>query len=160
MEIDNSSYVFKNRKRMYIYTIAVAIILPIILLSEWFDKPIFGLSRHFFAAIILIIYLTYYVIRYFLNLNFVQVSVASNKLSLKYYSLRPLTKSHNSIEIPLQAFEGYKINTRFFGLKKDLILFQRVQGKIAKYPPVSLSALNKKQLEQLLILLNAVSQKK
>lgn len=160
MEVENSAYVLKNRKRMYLYTITVAIVLPFILLSEWFDNPIAGLSRHFFVIIILAIYFGYYFFRYLLNLNFVHVSTDNTKLTVRYYSLRPFTRSHNSIEIPLTAFEGYKIVSSLLGLKKELILFQRIQGKRAKYPPVSLSALNKQQLEQLLIILNAVSPKK
>lgn len=159
MEVENSAYVLKNRKRMYLYTIAVAIVLPFILLSEWFDNPIFGLSRHFFVWVVVLTYVGYYVFRYLLNLNFVHVSVDSSKLTVRYYSLRPFTKSHNSIEIPLTTFEGYKVNARLFGLRKELVLYQRIQGKRAKYPPVSLSALSKQQLEQLIVILNAISRK-
>jgi len=159
MEVENSAYVLKNRKRMYIYTIALAIVLPFILLSEWFEEPILGISRHLLAALVVVIYGGYYFVRYMLNLNFIQVSVDSNKLKVRYYSLRPLARSHNSIEIPLNAFEGYKIIPRLLGLRKELVLYQRIQGKKAKYPPISLSALNKQQFEQLIMLLNAVMPK-
>jgi len=159
MEVDNSAYVLRNRKRMYLYAIAVAIAIPFVLLSEWFDEPVLGLSRHFLVFLIVFIYLGYYFFRYLLNLNFIQVSVDGTKLTVRYYSLRPFTKSHNVIEIPLNAYEGYKINSNFLGLRKELVLFQRIQGKRAKYPPVSLSALNKQQYEQLLTILKAIPRK-
>jgi len=159
MEVDNANYVLRNRKRMYIYTIAVAIVLPFVLLSEWFDQPILGISRNIFAFLIIFIYLGYYFFRFMLNLNFVQVSIDGNKLTVRYYSLRPFSKSHNTIEIPLDSYEGYKITSRFLGLRKELVLYQRIQGKRAKYPPVSLAALNKRQIEQLTLMLNAIPRK-
>ncbi len=157
MEINNAEYVLKNRKRMYIYSIALAIMLPIILISDWFENPILGLSRNVLAILIISIYIIYYIIRFIMNINFLQFTLDSNKLNVRYYSLRPLSKTHNTIEIPLNAFAGYKIQSKFFGLRKDLVLYQKIQHKMAKYPPISLSALNKKQFIQLINLLNTIT---
>ncbi len=153
-QIENSKYVLNNRKRMYIYTIALAMVIPFILLSEFFDKPIFGISKYVISVFLICIYIGYYLIRYILDLNYIHFNIESGKLIFRYYSLRPLNKQHRSIEIPINSFGGFKIQKSFFGLKKELILYQKVQGKLAKYPPISITALNK---EQFLLLNNALT---
>lgn len=148
-QIENSKYVLNNRKRMYIYTIALAMVIPFILLSDLFEKPIFGISKYVIAVSLICIYSGYYLIRYLLDLNFIHFNIESGKIIFRYYSLRPINRQHRSIEIPITSFGGFRIQKRFFGLKNELILYQKLQGKLAKYPPISITALNKEQTQLL-----------
>jgi tripartite-type tricarboxylate transporter receptor subunit TctC len=52
---------------------------------------------------------------------------------------------------------GYKIESRFFGLIQSIILYQRIQQGIAKYPPVHISALTREEKSKLIRSLNQYS---
>jgi hypothetical protein len=71
--------------------------------------------------------------------------------------LRIFSAKHKSIEIPLADFIGFEITTSFNGLKKGLVLFQKMKGKKAKYPPISISALKKEQIAELEAFLKGLS---
>jgi hypothetical protein len=51
----------------------------------------------------------------------------------------------NSVEINKATFTGYKTETRFFGLMQSIILFQKMQQGVAKYPPIYISALTREE---------------
>lgn len=159
MHIENSEKVIKIRKRFYIYTILVTLSIALILMSNFFEKPIFGFSKEFYVIVLIVVYLFYYGFRFWLDLNFIDVQLTSDKLIFKYFSLRPLNKLHKTIEIPLNSFLGFKIQSSAFGLKKKLYLYQKLQGKVAKYPSISLSSLDKHKYNQLVQLLSSISSK-
>jgi hypothetical protein len=156
MEIENSAFVIKDKKRLYIFSIILAIIIPLVLFSDWFYNLGDGTPRYWITAFVVFIYILYYIYRIYLNYNYIQATIESDKLIIRYYSLRPFTKIHRTIEIPINTFEGFKIEKKFYGRKNELILFQKIKGKIAKYPSISLSGLDKQQQEQMSALLNSI----
>jgi len=145
---------------MYIVSILLTILIPFILLSEFFDKPIWIFSKEIIILILCFAFILYYYIRFQLDYNYISFNIDKDKITLRYYSLRPFSKKHKSIEIPNNLYAGYKIEKRFFNLKKVLILYQKLQGKIAKYPAVSLSALNREEFNTLINTLNALQSKR
>lgn len=149
MKIENSAFVVRERKLMYLSTISLTILIPIIFLAEFFDTPVLGINREFYIIDIALLYILLHLYRHWLNLNFIEVVTEDSKLIFRYYSLRIFSAKHKSIEIPLSDFIGFEIATSFKGLKKSLILFQKMKGKKAKYPPISISALTKEQVVEL-----------
>ena len=157
MTIDNSPIVIRDRKLMWVLVLILIAILSIILFSDYFDNPILGKSREFYAIIISVLYVITNVYRFFLDLNFINYSDQEGKITLKYFSLRPFMQKHKSIEISKNSFIKYEIISKAAGLKKYLILYQRIQNKIAKYPPISITALTNNELNSILASLNSIA---
>lgn len=160
MTIDNSPVAVNDRKMMYIMAISLTLAIPTIMLSDFFDEPVLGIQKEFYALALGVAYFIINLYRYILDLNYINFSTDNNKVTLKYFSLRPFHKQRKSIEFPGSNLAKFEINNSFFGLKHNLILYQRMQGKLAKYPPVSLSGLNNDELENLRKMLNQLVSKK
>jgi hypothetical protein len=157
MTIDNSPIVIRDRKLMWVLGLILIAILSFILFSDFYDNPILGKSREFYAIIISVLYVITNVYRFFLDLNFINYSDQEGKITLRYFSLRPFMQKHKSIEISKNSFIKYEIISKAAGLKKYLILYQRVQHKVAKYPPISITALSNDELNSILASLNSIA---
>lgn len=156
MVIENPSFVVRNLKFRYLFIIGLSLFITLILVLEFFEEPRFGFSRYDYAIMFTMVFVMVSIYRYLMNYNYVNLSVQNGKLSLKYYSLRPFQSNRKNIEIPVQSFLKYELNPGFFKLNPKLYLFQRIQGRVAKYPPVSLSALNNKDITEIRQLLDSV----
>ena len=69
---------------------------------------------------------------------------------IRYYPVSMFTSRKNSIEIPKQQFLKYELKPFLLGTQHYLILHQKFRGKEAKYPLISLSALEKEDRRSLL----------
>jgi hypothetical protein len=77
---------------------------------------------------------------------FIQVEVKEDKeLMVKYYNLFPAGRKFRAFKIPLQQLHHHEIEYKTGSLTSWLILYQKMQGGIAKFPPVGLSAATKKE---------------
>jgi hypothetical protein len=90
----------------------------------------------------------------FLNYQFISFSDEGDYIIFRYFTAGIVGGKKNSVEINKTSFSGYKIETRFFGLIQIITLLQKVQGGIAKYPPVYISALTKEEKTKVIKSLN------
>jgi hypothetical protein len=132
----------------------MAIIFPLlivlILLTSWFDNPDGELSKYHLVIAISAVYFIVSLFNYLRNPYFIFFSDGGEMLILRYYPLSIFNHKKNSIEIPKTQFLKFEINKFFFGMEEKLIVYQNYRNKIAKYPPISLSALSKKDRERIL----------
>lgn len=84
-----------------------------------------------------------------LRFMYLSFSADERRITLRWYKPGLMPGESKSIEIPADRFAGYEIRKEFMGLHTILILFQVVQGHRAAYPAVSISALSKKQREDI-----------
>jgi hypothetical protein len=155
MIIDNTKVVVRDRMMMYMMAISLTVIIPLICLSDFFNDPVFGISRELYVIFVCAVYIFYNLYRFFLNLNYFYFNDQSEKIVIKYYSMRPFMQKRKSIEITKASFVKYEIIRSFIGRKKSVVLFQRIKNQIAKYPPVSVSALNDEEYRNLISALNS-----
>jgi hypothetical protein len=64
--------------------------------------------------------------------------------------LQPLLYGNYSIEIPKSQFIKYEIKKKYFGLRTSIVLYQKTDKGLSKYPPVSLATLDKSEKRDLL----------
>jgi len=155
MTINNTKVVIRDRMMMYIMAISLIVIILVICLSDFFNDPVIGLSREMYVIIVCAIYIFYNFYRFILNINFFFFNDQSEKIVIKYYSLRPFMQKRRSIEIAKGLLVKYEIIRSFAGLKKNLVIYQKVKNNIAKYPPISVSALNNEEFKNLIVALNS-----
>ncbi len=145
--------------------------------ASWIKLAYYLLIFLFLATIILLLYLNinkpYQVIgiisasvisviifSFHLNFNFIIYKEGDDKIILRYYPLHPFHDNFKSIEIPKNCFAKYDLETKTFGLKPIVTLYQLTDKGIAKYPSVCLSALSKSERKKLIDSLSRNSLKK
>ncbi|KPK86076.1 MAG: hypothetical protein AMS27_05915 [Bacteroides sp. SM23_62_1] len=141
---------FDNKKttiRVYLWKMILAIFFAIAIIfflgSKWFNKPFHGLERSHLIVIAASLYLFIIIFVFFLDLNYFYFSDDTDRIILRYYPIRPLGRKKRAIEIPKIALAKFYVKKSFFGLKKSLILYQKVKKNVAKYPPIGITALSK-----------------
>jgi len=95
----------------------------------------------------------------FANLCYINFSTENGKISIKYYPIMSLLKKeYDSIEFAHQSLFNFRIE-KIMGFT-DLHIAIRTKRGIAEYPPVSLSALSKEEIEQIRVALSEIMGKK
>ncbi len=148
MEIDITQKAIKVKLRKLFLTIIFAALLLVVYVAE-FVEPLFGINKNYIALIVVLIYILIFLYFHVLDLNYIYYTDENGKIILRYYSLRSISKGYKSIEIPKKEFVKFEIQKSFYDLKEYLILFQRMKNGVAKYPPVSISALSHDEREEL-----------
>lgn len=111
---------------------------------------IFSWSKnHMIEVVSSIVFLLFVV--YFVGMKYCYIyyNSESSKILLRYSPLQPLLYGNYSIEVPKKSLVKFKIVNKFFGLRKDLILYVKTPQGVAKYKPVSLSTLKNNEVESL-----------
>ncbi|MBE9466975.1 MAG: hypothetical protein IMY72_01485 [Bacteroidetes bacterium] len=108
-----------------------------------------------FIAILTAVFVCVFVIITHLHFFYFSFDVEEDKLVFKFSSLSLIIGSNKTIKIQHALFVKFKIKTTFFGYKKELILYQKLKGGVAKYPPISISLLNGKEIDEMSKMLNS-----
>ena len=145
MIIDTKEEALTLRKTKIFVVIAVSV--PIIVtvvfspLDQMAKSTIYGaLSSAFFI---------FYWFQYQMHYTYFYFSNNSKNLVFRFYSLRFFSGKPKTIEIPKTSFCKYDIETSFFNKKDSLVLYQKTGKGVAKYPPISLTLLSRKQKTEL-----------
>lgn len=149
MVIDIKRTVIRTQLRRFITLISVAVIVIFIMLLGSLGSDLLGMSKYGWALIVGLLYVISLIFESFLELNYIYFSDTGDKIILRYFSMSVFSRKKNSIEIPKNEFGGYELNKNFWGLKPVIILKHRIKDKNANYPAVSLSGLNKAELQLL-----------
>ena len=154
MVIDIKRTVIRTQLRRLVTIICFTLIILLVVLTGNVKNTILGINKYQWALIIGLFYVLSIIFESMLEMNYIYFSDKDDLIILRYFSMSLFSKKKNSIEIPKTAFGGYQIISSLKGLKKKIILYQKIKDKTAKYPPVSITSLNKKQLKQIIITLD------
>ncbi len=75
--------------------------------------------------------------------HFFKAEINKGVFEIKYYNLFPVGRKFQTIRIPQKQYHHYEIKQQLGGFFQWVILYQQMQGGVAKYPPVGLSASGK-----------------
>ncbi|MCW3787184.1 hypothetical protein [Plebeiibacterium sediminum] len=74
---------------------------------------------------------------------YIELNNADDHLEVKFYNTFPFNRSFKMYKIPISAFIKYETTgSKFY--KRKLFLYQMSANQMAKYPPIYISALSKK----------------
>jgi hypothetical protein len=154
MIIDNK----KTTIRIYLFKMVQAIVTVILLIgimvSGWFEKDVLGIPKYQWVILVTLVYVVIIIFSHLRQLNYFYFSDAGDKLLFRYYPIHPLVQKKKAVQVPKIGLSGYEIRDSMMGLKRVLVLRQKVKGKVATYPPIGITTLNKNELEQLKVQLN------
>jgi len=149
MQFDNQKTVIRSFLRKMLITIIIGTTIIIVLMVNFFNKPFYGLDRYTIVLILTGLYIVIMLISYSMNRNYIYFNDNGETIILRYYPIRPILRKKRVIEIHKASLVKFEIRKNFFGLKKTLYLYQGMKNKVARYPAIGLTALNKKELESI-----------
>ncbi|MDR1666230.1 MAG: hypothetical protein LBS03_00840 [Bacteroidales bacterium] len=130
-------------KTLFVALFLVAILCVVFIVdleTQWKTMVAGGLA---------LVFLFFYWFQYRMEYTYFYFSNNGKNLLFRFYSLRNLYGKPQSIEIAKLNFYKYDIVSAFFNKKEYLLLYQKTPRGIAKYPPISLTLLTKKQKTEL-----------
>ncbi len=74
---------------------------------------------------------------------------ANEKLVFRFYNAHPFFMKPRAIELNNKLLAKYEVKKKLWGLQKFIIIHQHTPKGIAKYPPISVSAVGPQQWEKL-----------
>lgn len=150
MKIDNENRVVKIQALKYIYAILIITLLGVLYTTniEKYIMQYLGLSNVKIMLLSILAYLLFYFYHLIVKTSYTFFSDEGNKITIRFYPLRPINPKKSSIEIPKNQF--YKFSIIKSTLKEEVIVFQKNGKQIMKYPPFSLKGLTKDQRANLL----------
>ncbi|HCY01111.1 MAG TPA: hypothetical protein DG754_13310 [Bacteroidales bacterium] len=151
MKFDNDYAVVRAQMQKRLLAVVMVVFIALLYtttlwryVENWIGIPKTA-ATVFFASV----FLVYYIYHLVAASSFILYNDEEGKIILRSYQLNMFNTSKNSYEIPKSEFKGYSISSRFMGIRKDLTLFRKHQGKTVKYPPVSISLLSPIELNKL-----------
>jgi len=154
MIIDIKKTILGKTLGKFISLILLALSMCVLLFIPFRNDLIKGLSNSMLAIFCAIAYVIYAFYESFRNYNYIYFNDESDKIVLRYFSPNIFTSTKNSIEIPKKDFAGYNLSSFFMRYRESITLFRHSGKGIAKYPPVSITALKFNERDSLLLALN------
>ena len=136
----------RKTKLLVVLSYLTILILLISLLKN--DGSLYIL-KYVYIIILSLGYIIFAILMYLKDSYYIYFNDENEKIIIRYYSLRSLAKGASSVEIPKSSFINFKLIPFYFNKKVRLLLYQQTSKGIAKYPPISLSGLNEKEIKKL-----------
>jgi len=159
MILDTKKTILRISMSNLIVTVAALIVIVVLLFVPFRSDLIKGLDNNLLAIFVAFAYVINVFYRNLRNYNYIYFSDESDKLILRYFPPNLFTSKKNSIEFPKKEFAGYELHSFFLRYREKLVLLRRTSKGIAKYPEVSITALNNDERHALLITLNQLKRK-
>ena len=103
------------------------------------------MSDTLWTIMLIIVYLIIVFMPWIRKYQFVYYSDEGDSIIFRYFESGIFGGRKNSVEINKKTFSGFKTESGFLGLIQSITLFQQYKEGIAKYPPVYISALSKRE---------------
>ena len=159
MKVDNQRNTYRIWLSRLVMTTVFAMAILLLVFVSWFDNLESGITKYHIVILISVVYLAINWINYLKRPYFVSYNDQSEMLVVRYYPVSMFTSRKHSIEIPKQQFVKYELKPFLFKSQNYLILHQNFRGKVAAYPRISLSAMEKEDREKMLQSLEKYIQK-
>lgn len=159
MKIDNQRNIYRIWLRKLIITIIFTLSIPSVIFLNILNAPDATITKYHVIIAISVIYIIISVIGVLRNPYYFHFHDTPEMLIIRFYPATLFNHKKNSIQIPIQHFVKFEIEMFFFGRDEKLVLYQNYRQKVVKYPPISLSAVNKDDRDSLKIVLTRFAKK-
>jgi hypothetical protein len=157
MTFDNSKTIIGVRIKIFFATILLLAWVGIVYFAQLIKSPILGLDDSIWTLGLVIVWILIAFLPMILNYQFIFFSDDSNDIVFKYFTAGIVGGKKNTVEINKGTFAGFRIESKYFGMTKSLILFQKLAQGVAKFPPIYITALTKDQQSRLIHALSQYS---
>jgi hypothetical protein len=149
MTFDNSKTIIGVRIKLFFATVFMLTWVALVYIAKLITFPLLGVYDSVWTLILVIIYLSLAFLPNILNYQFVSYNDEGENIVLRFFTAGIVGGKKNSVEINKNLFAGYRIESKLFGFRRNLILYQKLGQGIAKFPPIYISALSLEQRTKL-----------
>ena len=149
MIIENSKTTIKIRLRTFLASIIVVALIAIIYTTRILINPIWDLNKSQWSFIFVGVFVLILIFNNIRDFHYIYFSDNGNNIVFKFYSMRIFSGKKNTIEIHKEDFVKFQITSSLFRMREYLIVYQKLKKGIAKYPPISITGLSKKDKAKL-----------
>jgi hypothetical protein len=150
MTFDNSTTIIRLRIRLFAETIVLLGFFVITYFAKLIRFPLLGMSDTVWTIALIFIYFVLVFYPMTLNYQYIYYSDDGDNIIFRYFMAGIVGGKKNSVEISKESYAGYKKESRFFGLIQSVILYQQLREGVAKYPPIYISILTRKEKAKVL----------
>ena len=150
MIIENSKTAIRIRLRTFFATVIVVALIAIIYTTRILINPIWGLNKSHWSFIIVGVFVLILILHNFRDFHYIYFSDNGNNIVFKFYSMKIFSGKKNTIEIHKKDFVKFETNSSLFKIRDYIIIYQKLNKGIAKYPPISITGLSKKDKAKLI----------
>ena len=154
MKIENQRNTYRIWISRLVMTIVFTLVVLVIIFLPWFENPDSQLSKYHIIFLFAVIYLAVNIYNLLKRPYFVSYNDHGEMIVMRYYPLSLFNSRKHSIEIPKKQLVKFELVEFLFGSQRKIVLYQNFRNKVAKYPPISLSALDKDDQERIIQSLN------
>ena len=150
MTLDNSKTIISVRIKLFFATVIMLTWVALVYIAKLIKFPLLGIDDSIWTLMLVVIYIVLAFLPNILNYQFFSYSDESENLVFRYFNAGIVGGKKNSVEIHKPGFAGFRIESKFLGLNKSLVLFQKLGKSVAKFPPIYISALSGDQQAKLI----------
>jgi len=154
MKIFNEDYQHKVKLYKLIFFVLLSIAIATLYATRFFDDNFPKIKKDYFLISFIALYIIVNLIRLARRYSYFYFDDDTSNLTFRFFHMVPYRTKRLAFSIPKRAFYDFKIIKKIFGLRQDLILYQKKQNEVVAYPPISLSAVSKKDKQILYKRLN------
>ena len=158
MTFDNSKTIISLRIKLFGATVVLLTYLAMAYVIKLIKFPFLGMGDTPWTVILIAIWVILAFMPMVLNYQYISYTDDGDFIIFRYFTAGIVGGKKNSVEINKISFAGYKTETRFFGMVHNIILYQKFQEGIARYPPIYISALSRAERDKIFKSLNLHTQ--
>ncbi|MEX0987927.1 MAG: hypothetical protein WD052_10655 [Bacteroidales bacterium] len=159
MKIDNQRNIYRIWLRKLVFTIIFTASIVAVIFLNIFEQPDSPITKYHLIIAISAVFIVMSIIGVLRNPYYFYFDDTNDVLIFRYYPAGIFNSRKNSVQIPKEHFVRFEITKYFLRTEEKLILYQHYRNKIAKYPPICLSAVDKTDREKLKNTLQRYSRK-
>ena len=160
MTIENKHLHIITWLRHLISTIIYVFIVYSIYLTRFYENLTPDIPKDCYTVIFGIIYVAVLLYPAILKFHYIYYSDDGDKIVIKTYPIGFLTSGKKTFHIPKKDFSRAEIRESLFRLRKALIIYQYINNKIAKYPPIYINGLPKEDQKKIMVSLSRLMARK
>ncbi len=149
MTFDNSKAIISLRLKLFAATVILLTFIVLTYVAGMIKYPLLGMSDTAWTLILVTLYFMYAFMPLMINYQYIYFSDEGDTIDFRYFVSGITGGRKNSIKIKKEEFTGYRTDKRFFGIIISITLYQKINNKAAKYPPVYITALTREEREKL-----------
>jgi hypothetical protein len=158
MTFDNSKTIIGVRIKIFFATLLLLAWVGVVYFAQLIKSPILGIDDSIWTLGLVFVWILIAFLPMILNYQFIFFSDDGNDIVFKYFTAGIVGGKKNTVEINKGTFAGFRIESKYLGMTKSLILFQKLSQGVAKFPPIYITALTKDQQAKLIHALGQYAQ--
>lgn len=152
MKIDNQGDYNRFRGQLAFATLFFMTLVSLGILYDFYSEYLIHIPSWIYSVFFGVCFILYLIYRgqmqYYIIIFDDEEDI--NSINLKFYPMTALFPKYNMLKIPKNALYKIELQKSFMNRREEIVIYQKMKEGIAKYKPISLSALNKENKKKLI----------